>query len=187
MNIVSILDVPSVLFVLQGRLFPERIQCLDGIGFVWNVQAYKWRRYMEAIVEFYEENRHTRVPMGWKKCPSLHVWLNKVQNLSRTEFRDAPFVNDDDVALLRKMGAIRQHRSNWQQQYDDIVELQSTMVEHGDCSLDEVHKARLTNWCRMQRYLYRHGYLSHEKICLLERVGFNWNDGDPSWLTKRLG
>ena len=54
----------------------ERIQMLDGVGFVWNTYSNDWEKAYIYLNNFYIREGHTKVPISHKenKFP-LGVWV----------------------------------------------------------------------------------------------------------------
>ena len=84
-------------------LTSERSRILEEVGFVWNVDAYKWNRKLQEVELFFEMKGHTVVPQRSNK--SLYQWISrqkseykKYLNKGKTQ------MNGEKVRLLRNAG-----------------------------------------------------------------------------------
>mmetsp|Transcript_29967 Transcript_29967/g.59432 ORF Transcript_29967/g.59432 Transcript_29967/m.59432 type:complete len:148 (-) Transcript_29967:62-505(-) len=53
----------------------RRVDRLQEIGFVWNVQNFQWRQMYDRLKAFREEEGHADVPAVWPDDPSLSTWV----------------------------------------------------------------------------------------------------------------
>lgn len=187
-------DIPDGLYdwilqqrqlLKQGRLSEFRKGKLDALGFVWDVQEYKWRENMEELRAFYEEHRHCRVPKGWPKSPTLYCWMRRIQSSSKKGFSDVPYATHEDIESLHAWGAVRQYRQSWEQRYEKLCQVREKSQRCGAIQFEELKDTGLTAWCRSQRFAYRHGVLTPERFDKLELIDFDWDRGDFRWIMKK--
>ena len=68
----------------QGLIKPPRIDALEKIGFVWNVNDMIWDNKLRELIKYKEENGTCDVP---PKCPKDHKKLRNWVELQRQQYR----------------------------------------------------------------------------------------------------
>ncbi len=59
----------------QGKLSKERIQKLEGIGFVWRRHETAWNEMYQRLVRFKNAHGHCNVPTKWNVDRQLGRWV----------------------------------------------------------------------------------------------------------------
>jgi hypothetical protein len=63
----------------KARLSRRVIKELDSLGFAWDVNEHKWMIRYNDLVEFYEENGHSRVPSTDEQYKQLYSWITHMR------------------------------------------------------------------------------------------------------------
>eukprot|EP00979_Chaetoceros_neogracilis_P000986 scaffold191_cov273-Chaetoceros_neogracile.AAC.1 len=84
-------------------LISERLRLLEGVGFVWNVDTYKWNRKLQELELFFGMNGHTIVKQ--RSNTPLYMWIRR----QRSEYKkylnkEQTQMNIEKVLLLRNAG-----------------------------------------------------------------------------------
>jgi hypothetical protein len=84
-------------------LTSERLRLLEGVGFVWNVDTYKWNRKLQDLKLFFEMNGHHTVPQ--RSNNALYTWIRR----QRSEYKkylnkEKTQIDGEKVLLLRNAG-----------------------------------------------------------------------------------
>ncbi|GAB3435409.1 Helicase associated domain protein [Flindersiella endophytica] len=90
-----------------GQLPPERIQALDDIGMIWNLEAEKWREHYAAAVTFFAAHGHLNPPPG--TCVGdvdLYRWHCELITRKHE-------LTDEQIAGLEALSI------NWERDHDD--------------------------------------------------------------------
>ena len=56
----------------------ERVNALNGLGFIWDSQSVQWSERLNELKEFRKENGHCNVPSRYPANSKLAVWV-KIQ------------------------------------------------------------------------------------------------------------
>ena len=152
----------------KGKLLPEQIKSLEGIEFEWELKQVSWDERFQQIVEYKEQNGHSRVPQRYKANPQLGQWVNKQrQHYKKNEL--LPEQKD----RLEGIGFEWYLRLGWDERLEELKQYRQVK---GDCSVPNQYDAnpQLGYWVQNQRQAYKKGKLSTGQIKSLECVGFVW-------------
>ena len=157
----------------KGKLSQESIDLLESIGFVWDLLDEAWTTRFDELVDFKNENGDCNVPtnqgpLGEWVCRQRQSY--KRENLSR-----------ERVDLLESVGFSWEPTDEaWATRFDELVGFKN---ENGDCNVPKA-QGPLGMWVSTQRYYYKKGELSQERLDLLESVGFVWESFDEAWMSR---
>ncbi|MBF0454678.1 MAG: Helicase associated domain protein [Magnetococcales bacterium] len=164
----------------SGRLAPERIERLDGLGFIWNLEEAAWEERFQLYERYRQLHGHGKVPDRDKNLPKLSDWAaaqRKEQargtlDPSREQrLNDAGFVWDLEATA-------------WEEAF---VRLKSYKIQHNHCTLPDKGlpagslEQSLSQWCQEQRALRRRGRLHPTRINRLTALGFCWDLKIAEW------
>ena len=166
----------------EGTLPADRIEKLDKIGMVWDFNEI-WELHFEAAKNFYEENGHLDIQIGYvtKDGLSLGQWFRTM----RKSHNDGTLA-EDKTKRLESIGMKwdSYYMRNWLEKYKLAKQYYD---EHGDLNIKvkyECHDGtKLGTWIVTQRSQYIKGILTDEQIELLEKIGMVWNRDDSRWET----
>ena len=154
---------------IKGRLAADRIARLEALGFEWNVLASDWELYFSKLQSFKSQNGHCRVPSGRKDDIKFETWIGRQRRFYLTG-RLPP----DRIARLEAIGfEWRPHVCDWERSFS---KLQSFKSQNGHCRVPIPYESdiKFGSWVTVQRYTYRTGKLSPDRIARLEAIGFEW-------------
>ncbi len=83
----------------HGELSPDKVACLEALGFGWGPHAARWEERFSELVRFKGEHGHCDVPRAWSKNPVLGNWVGT----QRSNYRRGK-LSPDRVELLEEIG-----------------------------------------------------------------------------------
>ncbi|WP_231911662.1 DEAD/DEAH box helicase [Chlamydia suis] len=160
----------------EGKLAEDKIARLEELGFVWRVLEEAWEKNFLELKRFREEHGHCKVPGGYPQNPQLAVWVRH----QRADFKEGKLA-EDKIARLEELGFVWDVlKEVWEKNF---LELQRFREEHGHCKVpgDYPQNPQLASWVSNQRYAFKKGELSEDKIVRLEELGFVWDVLKEVW------
>ncbi|MCD8348973.1 MAG: Helicase associated domain protein [Lachnospiraceae bacterium] len=162
----------------QISLSSERIQKLNDLGMVWDVLDYYWERNYAAAYQYYLEHRNLDVPPGFVTEDGIRLgtWVYRVRALRAGKAKGSP-PTEEQVRRLDAIGMVWGSRADdkWEKGFQAAADYAK---EHGTLLVPTDYTAqngcRLGVWLQRQRYLYRKGKLSTERVKRLETISGNW-------------
>lgn len=143
--------------------------CLDAIGEGW------FERYGQLLA-YQQKHRNRDMPARWPENQKLATWVVNQRVLKRDGV-----LEDEKIALLDRIGfKWSPHESKWRTYYLALLKYRERF---GDCRVPQDWKEnqKLARWVSAQRLDYGRGGLSRERIAMLEKIGFDWSVGRPTW------
>jgi hypothetical protein len=61
---------------MNKEISVERINCLESIGFVWDLHGTQWMEMYSRMVEYKKQNKSTVVPRHYTDDPHLGKWVS---------------------------------------------------------------------------------------------------------------
>ncbi|MDY4960476.1 MAG: Helicase associated domain protein, partial [Chlamydia suis] len=160
----------------KGKLAEDKIARLEEIGFVWDVLEEEWEKNFLELKRFQAELGHCNVPSVYPQNPSLGVWVSN----QRADFKKGKLA-EDKIARLEEIGFVWDVLEEaWE---ENFLELQRFREEHGHCNVPNRYpqNPQLASWVSNQRYAFKKGELSEDKIVRLEELGFVWDVLKEAW------
>ena len=160
----------------KGVLSRERINRLDQLDFVWDVDEYFWTMMFTALVAYDKEHGHTVVPHIYQENPQLGHWV-----FSQRQSRIKGSLADEKVKKLDSLDFV------WDpnQYFWDIrlTELTEFKMVHGHCRVPAKYKKnrKLGTWVDHQRFLQLNNQLPKDKFEILDSLGFDWDPRKSDW------
>ena len=149
----------------KGKLSPEQIESMNGIGFEWELQS--WDARFKQLEEYKEEHGHCDVSHNNKELGS---WVNR-QRIANKKNKLSP----EQKERLEGIGFELECRKQvgWDGRFEQLKEYKK---DHGDCNVSRNYKAnpQLATWVLKQRQLRKKGKLLKERIESLQGIGFSW-------------
>ena len=153
-----------------------RFQQLQELGFVFDVQEYKWNRKYLQLRQFYADHGHTRVANNDQQYPSLGVWVRNQRREYKKLLKEQEHNDEEDTALpqssrstltkrrlqlLEEIGFewYKSHHDVWMQRYH---QLQDYKKVNGHTNVPQQYSANpaLGKWVMNQRSAFR----QHEEL-----------------------
>ena len=161
-----------------GKLSAERVQRMDELGFLWNVQdeleqrnRTNWESKYEALAAYRRAHGHCLVPFATKDDISLAPWVS-----AQREARCAGKLSAEQVRRLDELGFAWEltPEAKWEAKYEALAAYQRA---HGHCQvpLTVTDGFRLGRWVLNQRRARRTGNLITEQVRRLDALGFPWD------------
>ena len=160
----------------------ERIEKLDGIGFVWEVRtrrfvARDWDAMVDQLESFRRIHGHSNVPHAVPRHRELFAWLNGVRSSKRSGRLVA-----ERVRQLEELGVVWEpQQARWDKMFAALAEYRRS---HGDCNVpygwpkDPV----LAKWVKGLRATQKRGEMDDVRVRRLDSIGFEWDrGGDTRW------
>ena len=157
----------------NGKLLPDRIELLKGIGFEWELQRHVcvgWDERFEQLKGYKKDHGDCNVPARYKVNPSLGQWVND----QRKAYKNGK-LSKERIESLQEVGFAGREVSvvGWDERFH---QLEAYKEKNGDCNvstLDEDYK-QLGKWVDRQRQAFKKNKLSKVRINRLEGIGFKW-------------
>lgn len=188
----------------HGDLTEDRIRLLDDLQFEWFTKASKntlfnseeWSQNFAALQKFHRQRGHCLVPTRYAYNPGLAAWVKMVR--AQYKLQNHGCLTDEQIKSLESLGFLWQKpryqggtqgqarwSKQWNQRYNELLEYKRI---HGDCLVPTKYPENpiLGQWVLTQRSRFKmehHGYLSDERIRMLNEIGFHWSANDP-WYAR---
>lgn len=159
----------------KGRLGPDKETALRSINFKLQPDGERWEAMLKRLKNYHAAHGDCLVPWRWEKDPQLSTWVR-----TQRYYRKKNLLSPPRMAALDELGfawspdAVRRPES---EPWGDMLErLRRFTAEHGHARVPQTFAddPKLGNWVSTQRYFYRKGRLSAERIKALNEMGFVW-------------
>ena len=158
----------------NGRLDAEKIQRLETIGMLWNIEQTQWERQYQLAVLYYHEHGDLDIPSAYmtKEGVKLGRWLQRM----RRDYKKG-ILEKDRIERLEIIGVTWDMQENqWEKYYEAARRFYQ---ENGDLKVAPRYVSpdgtRLGTWIQRVRKWYREDKLTAEQIKRLESIGMVWN------------
>jgi hypothetical protein len=142
-------------------LTTERIQKLEGIGFVWNPQESKWNRMYAQLVDYRNHYGDCNVPSRWEENAKLSQWVSSQRFKYKARQRGRQIgeaIKEEQIELLNSLDFSWNPKGDtWWTMYDALKEYK---LKHDTCAVPQSHPT-LGAWVRHQRRACRELVLWH--------------------------
>jgi len=160
----------------NNKLLSARMQRLEAMGFVWDIDAAAWEKMFEDLRKFKEKHGHCDVPEGYRDNPSLAIWVSHQRNT-----RKINALSKEHIRSLEELGFVwKPHLTAWEKM---LEALRSYNEKHGHCNVPNrfSDNPALGHWCQIQRQARKKGKLSNERIRRLAELEFIWDSITAAW------
>lgn len=161
-------------------LTEERIALLDGLGMVWDADAYQWECNFKAACRYYEEHGNLEVPSRYitPDGVNLGTWIQCVRRSYKKGRLDA-----ESIRRLEAIGMLwNMEQAQWERQYRLAERFYHT---HGHLDIPSAYVTeggvQLGQWLQRMRQDYKKGALEKDRIERLERIGITWDVLNDRW------
>ncbi|MDA8646811.1 Helicase associated domain protein [Porticoccaceae bacterium] len=162
----------------KNELVPERIERLDGLGFVWDARASHWEEAFQELMAYKNEFGDCLVAGDYISPSGLKLgnWVS-IQRLNNKQSE----ITAERMQRLNSIGFVWDAiNEKWEQGYQELL---SYKKDNGDCLVPQGHITPsgypLGNWVGSRRQTKNQ--LTLEKIKLLDALNFSWNTRDEQW------
>lgn len=158
------------------RLAENRIERLEGIGFVWEPLDEQWDEMLQALKEYRQAHGNCNVLQKYAPSPKLGSWVN-TQRMAK---RDGSLSSDriEQLNSLEFNWAVRS--SKWEEMLGRLL---AYRAKSGDCHVPAnwPEDNELANWVTRLRTLKKAGTLADTQIERLSAIGFEWDALELRW------
>lgn len=155
----------------KGILPKEKIEDLEKIGFVWEVEEHKWNIMYKELSEYNKQKREAELNFKSAKPQSkeLRVWLT----VQKAKY-DKGKLSEKQLKLLKEANvSFLREEDSWTKGYNKYLLAMSK-------SKDSV-PSYASNWVYKQRKLYEQGKLTEEQIEILRKEGISLRISDTTF------
>ncbi len=159
----------------KGRLAADKETVLRGIDFKLQPDGERWEAMLQRLKNYHAAHGDCLVPWKWEKDPQLSTWVRTQRYFRRNNLLSPP-----RIAALDELGFAwspdATGHPNSEPWGDMLARLQRFAAEHGHTRVPQAFAddPKLGNWVSTQRYFFRKGRLSADRIKALNEVGFVW-------------
>jgi len=169
----------------QSTMTEKRIEQLESIGFVWEVQESKWNEQFELLQQYKIDHGDCLVSNRYTTSNGvkLGVWIH-TQRKQYKKFQEGEqsAMTHKRIEKLESIGFVWDAlESQWNEQFEL---LQQYKIDHGDCLVPYRYTTKdgvnLGKWVSTQRQEYKKlqeeklSAITQERIEKLESIGFVW-------------
>ena len=147
------------------QLSKEKIEKLEQIGMVWNVNESNYTKMYEFAKEYYEEHGNLLLPHQYMiNGKDLSSWIKE----KRKSYKKGT-LSEEQIEQLEAIGMIWDVRQyQWENMYQQAQEYYN---EHGNLSITPKVNKKLYQWLKIQRKLYMEdGKLTEQQKELLSII-----------------
>jgi DNA-binding SARP family transcriptional activator len=173
------------------RMTAERINCLDSIGFIWDLCDVQWMEMYQKLVANKKNHMSTNVPQNFKKDPKLGKWVST----QRRNYNDKnKRMTAERINHLDSIGFIWDLRdAQWMEMYQKLVAYKKNHNMSTNVPRYFKEDPKLGDWVSTQRTYYNNEnkkltaerinrLLTAERINRLDSIGFIWDLRDAQWM-----
>lgn len=157
--------------VASSYLTVERIDALNAIGMVWDVQNKQWEKNYAAAVEYQRQNGNLDIPADYvdENGVRLGEWLFAMRAARKGTTKSAP-LSEEQIARLDALGFnwSGKFAAEWERSY---LAARKYMEEHGNLNIPVAYVTE--DGCNLGRWIRRQkgANMSEERRSKLEAIG----------------
>ena len=168
----------------RGWLTQAQIDSFEALpGWTWIPKEDDWMTWFQLLIEFANENGHTRTAQNRKaptyKGKNLTGWVNS----QRKRYKEKK-IGVERIHLLESLPtwSWKPHEGAWETMYQRVAELPISEEGFEIRSLNDAETTQIRTWRTRQRSLYFKSKLDVETIRRLELIpGWEWNPTESRW------
>jgi len=172
----------------NSNMTEERIQKLEGLGFVWALKAQrgpnaKWDDRLQEVATFMSTHGHANISRSTNVKLSNWVTSQRKQRNLFVAGKPSSITQEriDSLNAINFPWVVREP----QKREDRMQELREYKEEFGNCNVPKRwnRNKRLGQWCAEQRKQHRYmvagkpSHMTQERVNELEALGFVWSLG----------
>lgn len=155
----------------KRELLHNRIEKLESVGFVWDVHDLNWNESYNYLLEFKKQFGNYSVPKNYEvNGIKLGNWINH----QRKQYKNGKLSKEKEELLNEIDFKWSVLDLDWNNLFSELVKYKE---KYGNCLVPRDYNSNETtlgSWVRNQRFLYRKGKLSKDRIDNLESLSFYW-------------
>ena len=157
----------------NNKISKEKIDLLEKIGMVWDPFDLQWNEYYDSLVEYYNKNGDSLVPLRYRTKEGINLgsWIVKQRQYYKNNN-----LSKDKINLLEKLEMVWNPASmTWNEMYKVAKEYYE---ENGNLNIPNNYfykNVNLGSWIITQRVNYNQSILADSQIELLNNIGIEWD------------
>lgn len=171
-------------FYKHGNLPEDRVNLLEDLGVIWNVEVYKFEIKIKEILDYKDKYGNYDVPVNFKENPGLGNYVYRLktkgvkENWKINRLNEIGFKNIGKKKRREKKGYITKQ---WFDMLNTLKQLENVNISKNYASIP-----KLGIWLNNQKKAYRSDKLKEEQISALKEIGVvlskesektkRWND-----------
>jgi len=164
----------------ENRLGATQVAELNELGFIWDVEAYSWREFIDHLKNYIAQMGNALVPANYKTDDDFALGSRVIRR--RSEFNKNK-LEAAKVADLNDLGFIWDVEAySWQ---EFIAHLKTYIAKQGDTLVPQLNKTDdgfpLGQWAGKCRSDFKKNRLGVTKVAELNELGFIWDVEAYSW------
>ena len=164
------------LLYAKSKLDPERVERLNGLGFVWDLEKAHWDRLFSAFLQFKRDQGHGKIPEIWPENPELAEWA-KQQRKTKEQDKLAA----ERVARLEEQGFCwNLEVAYWEEMAAALADYRQQQG-HSQVPPGYADNRPLADWVIQQRRVFAAGRLEERRIDCLNALDFVWDPEEKAW------
>lgn len=150
-------------------LTKDRIELLEDIGVMWDMDVFNFEKRIEQLIKFKEENESFNIPSNYKPNPSLGNYIYRLktkgvkEEWKKQKLHKIGFYEIGTVEKKEKQGHITK---SW---FDNLRKLKK--LPNPNITKSNIDYPDLAKWLQNQKRTYRYGRLKAEQIMELKKLG----------------
>ena len=161
-------------------LTKERIELLNQIEFVWDINKEQWTKRFNDLCIYKEKNEHCNVPKRYPENPKLARWVG----WQRIEYKNNK-LSEQRIAKLNNIEFNWGSKKEWLDHLEDLKKFKNKF-EHCIVPQNHPENPTLAQWVGKQRQSYKNKTLKKEYVHILNQMNFIWDPINASWEEKYL-
>ncbi len=160
----------------RDRLSPERINRLDGLGFIWGVKDAHWEEMYTALRAYKNTHGDCNVSTSTRAYQRLRSWVAHLREQKKKGILSATWVE-----RLEAVGLVWEPLKNaWEEMYSKLAKYRS---RYGHCNVpgEWPGDLELGSWVAEQRKKGKRDRLLPERAHRLDALGFEWDPFAATW------
>jgi superfamily II DNA or RNA helicase/uncharacterized protein YgiB involved in biofilm formation len=157
----------------KGKLSSDRIKKLEDIGFTWELLEEKFEKGFQETLLYKERTGNPNAPHKYKTVEGflLGIW----QGTQRKMYKKGK-ISPDRIDRLEKIGFTWEILEEWFEKgfQETLIYKESTGNPNAYSTYKTAEGYQLGYWQGTQRYNYKKGNLSPDRIRRFEDIGFTW-------------
>ena len=158
-------------YYTNDKLSDEKINALEDIGFVWNINDVHWNEMYEILVEFVQE--YGRLPKRDDRYKDTAIGVWTTAQIRKTKPNSRMKLSDAQKEKLLQLGVNfedSKYMQTWMKSYTLYIEYKNAFNE--EPAQKKRYKGRdIGTWMYNQKTYLKNGTLPEDRVELLAKIG----------------
>ena len=150
-------------------LTQDRIELLEDIGVVWDMDVFNFDKRIQELSEFKKEFGSFNIPSNYKPNPTLGNYIYRLKTKGVKEewkIKKLHQIGFFEIGTQNKKDKKGHITKSW---YDNLEKLKN--IKNPNIQKNDIEYPKLAKWLNNQRKAYRYGKLKEEQINELLNIG----------------